>query len=71
VPPRVGFVHELRCVAPEYCSSHWTPWRRNRLTAITADNLLLGLDLVSNFQAFELDILLMDVGRMPRHGRSQ
>ncbi len=33
--------------------------------------ILLGLDLVSNFQAFELKILLMDVGRMPRHGRSQ
>jgi hypothetical protein len=27
--------------------------------------------VVSNFQAFELDILLMDVGRMPRHGEGQ
>ncbi len=68
VPPSVGFVHELPCVAPECCSSHWTPWRRNRLTAITADNLMLGLDLVSNFQAFKYVFQLVVVGRKARHG---
>lgn len=30
-----------------------------------------GLDLVSSLQAFELDILLMDMGRMPCHGEGQ
>ncbi len=58
-------------VTSESPGSHWTPWRRNRLTAISAGNLLLGLDLVSNFQAFELGILLVVVGQLPRHGRGQ